>query len=339
MPDTDPAKRVPTSLTADTALFGPYTLPDLAVAALPGVLVVVTGQVLLPRSASIAGHDAQAMLLPLAGAAMAVGLLFVSLTPSYVTSLEWLAAVVRFASTPDRSGHDAAKRHTRIERLYPRRNALGRTDGALIGLLQVTPPPMALATDDDWAAAATSFQEFLNTTVEFPIQLYSTTQAFPVDEYVAHYEDRLTDRDVEANPHLATLIERYVDWCETELRQRRMTIREHYVVVEVTPTEGRYDRDGITRRLAAVPGLGLAVRAVTAPPVAAERAAMFEALDERLRRVERGLRDIEGCDARRLDVAEALALISEFWAGASREYQDPDRVLRTRPLVASRRAE
>jgi hypothetical protein len=196
---------------------------------------------------------------------------------------------------------------------------------------------MALATDAEWAAKADAFREFCNTAVEFPIQLYSTTQAFPVEEYLARYEARLDDPDVKANPRLAALIEEYLAWYATDLDDRRMTIRDHYVIVSVTPAEVQFDREGLVRKLAAIPVLGLFVRAWLAPRLDEQRVAMFEALAERLHRIETGLRGIDGCSARRVDVGEATRLVAEFWAGEPREYGDLSRVVRTRPVVGGRR--
>ena len=60
---------------------------------------------------------------------------------------------------------------------------------------------------------------------------------------------------------------------------------------------------------------------------------MLEELDERRRRVERGLRGIEGCDTRPVDAAELTRLIAEYWSGKEIEYGDPEQVLRTSPVI------
>jgi hypothetical protein len=251
----------------------------------------------------------------------------------YTTSLDWLATFVGYQRSTRALDHEAAKEHTQIERVHPDRGAIERTDGTFIGLVQVVPPTMALATDEEWAAKADTFQEFVNTVVTFPIQLYATTRPFPAEEYLGHYEARLADPDVKRNPRLAALIEHYVGWYTTELADRRMTIRDHYVVVPVSPAEVQFEDESLTQQLANLPVVGLFVRAWLAPGVETQREGMFDELDERQRRVTQGLREIEGCDAQRVDVGEATRLIGEFWAGERREYGDMDRVLRTRPLV------
>ncbi|WP_117594471.1 hypothetical protein [Haloprofundus halophilus] len=337
MNQNDPTKRIPKSLGTDAKLFGTYTLTDLAVALFPGVLVILFTQVVLSPSTAIAGYRLQTFTLPVAGGAIALGALFVYLTPTYTTSLDWFATFIGFHRGSKELTHEDAKQYTQIERVHPDRGAIERTDGALFGLVHVTPPTMALATDAEWATKARAFEDFCNTVVEFPIQLYSTTQPFPTDEYLAQYESRLTDPDVKENPKLAALIEHYTSWYAADLDERRMTIRDHYVVVSVTPAEVRFERESLTEKLAAVPLLGLFVRARLAPRIEAQREAMFDALDERLRRIEGGLRGIDGCRAYRVDAEEATQLICEFWAGEQRDYQDITRVLRTRPLVGGRK--
>jgi hypothetical protein len=238
-----------------------------------------------------------------------------------------------FHRRPSQLDHEAAREYTQVERVYSDHDAIERTDGALIGVIEVLPPSMALATDTEWETKADSFQDFLNTVVEFPIQIFSTTQAFPADDYLAHYEERLTDPDVSANPRLGMLIQEYVEWYRQDIEARHMTIREHYVIVPVTPAEIRFEHESLVAKLARLPLCGVLLGLVFAPPVAQERAALLDALDVRLDRVETGLRDIESCRAHRLSATDATSLIGDFWAGDQQEYGDLSQKLRDRPLV------
>ncbi|WP_328587668.1 hypothetical protein [Halosimplex salinum] len=308
-------------------------MTDLAVALFPGVVVVLCFQVLLPSNATVRGYHLDSLTLPVAGVMIGLGALFVYLTPAYTSSADWVTSMLTFHSRSENIDHEAAKEYTQIERVYPDRGAIERTDGAYFGLVQVIPPTMALATDAEWATKAESFQDFLNTTVEFPIQIYSTTQPFPVEEHLGRYESRLDDPDVESNPQLEALIEQYIDWYEAELDERRMTIRDHYVVVPVAPTEVRFDEASLAQKVAALPVLGLFVRELYAPRAAVEREALLDELDDRLDRVRAGLRSIEGCTAHRVDATEATAIVGEYWSDESMEYGQLDQVLRTRGIV------
>jgi hypothetical protein len=79
--------------------------------------------------------------------------------------------------------------------------------------------------------------------------------------------------------------------------------------------------------------VGVFVKSWFAPRIEEQREALFDELDERLRRTEVGLREIDGCAAHRVEVADAARLVSEFWTGEKREYEDWERVLRTRPII------
>lgn len=329
------SKRIPKSIGTDTKLFGRYTLTDLGIGTLPGVLVVLVLQVAAPRDLTIAGVEIQQLTLPLALGGIACGVLVVYLTPAPRTTAEWLGALVRYQRRPSAYRHAAASEYTQVERLYPERDAIERADGTLVGMVRVTPPAMALATDAEWRQQAVAFQDFLNTTVDYPIQLYATTRPAPITEHLDHYADRLTDPDVRARPQLAALIEHYRDWYASALDRRRATIRKHYVIVPVRPDEVRFEAESLTQKLTRLPVIGLFLKIWLAPRIEAERAAMLNALDERCRRVVRGLREIDGCTASRVSAADAAQVVAEFWSGESVTYDDPDRVLRSRPLVAA----
>ena len=334
MSTSDPAKRIPKSIGTETKLFGSYTLTDLAVALSPGVAVILLTQVLLPSEFTVAGYHSQTLTLPLAGVGIAVGVIFVYLTPAYTTSLDWFVTFLGFHRSDHELTHEEAKQYTQLERVHPVEGVIERTDGALVGLIHVEPPSMALATSKEWGAKAHAFEEFCNTVIGYPVQIYSTTQPFPVDEFLAEYEARLTDPDVRANPRLAALIEHYLEWYASELDTRQMTIRDHYVIVPVTPAEVRFERESLIEKLAAVPVLGIFIDIWLAPSVDDQRAAMLDELDERLRHIETGVRGIDGCGASRLAVEDATTLLAEFWAGETREYANIEQVLRTRPLVS-----
>lgn len=329
----DASKRIPKSIETGAHIIGTYTLTDLAVGALPGVAVVLATQLFIPPSLAVAGYRLTRLTLPLTLAGIAVGGVVVYLTPPHLTTVQWFGRMLGFTWRPARLPHDAAMEHTHVAALHPEHDVIERTDGTVLGLLQVTPPSMALATDHEWAATASDFQDFLNTSVEFPIQLYSTTRPFPADEYLAHYEARRSDPDVRANPQLAQLIEGYIEWYRDELDQRRMTIRDHYIIIPVTPTEVRFDSRRLTQQLTQLPVLGVFIKALLAPRRDEEQAAMFEAVDERVRLLQRGIRDIEDCDAHRVAAGEAAELLASFWCGETVTYDDATDVVTTRPVV------
>lgn len=337
-PTPDPTKRIPKSLDTETKLLGSYTMSDLVVALLPAAVVVLLTRTVLPTVA-VRGYTLQALSLPLAVIAFGAGALFVYLTPAFASSLTWLSVYAAFRRDAPTADYEEATEYTGIERVYPEYDAIARTDGTLVGAVHVTPPTMALATTHEWARKAEAFEDFLNTTVEFPIQLYATTQPFPVDQYIDRYEERLTDPDVTDNPVLEQLIETYVDWYRGEMDRRHITIRDHYVLVPVRPDEVHFaDDDSIVSQLAELPYIGLFVHAWLGSRVEAERTAQATALKERTRHVERGLREIQDCDATRVDAAGLTDVVAEYWGEPDQTTGDTDATLRTTPLVGGVKA-
>ena len=88
MAHRDPAKRIPKFIGTDPTLVGTYTITDAAVALFPAVLVLLAIQMVVPASFSVAGYTAGTLAIPLAIGAVAIGALFVWLTPGYTNSLE-----------------------------------------------------------------------------------------------------------------------------------------------------------------------------------------------------------------------------------------------------------
>lgn len=325
-------KRIPKSLGTDAKLFGSYTLTDIIVALLPGVVLLLVMRVLLP-SMELAGISVQALTLPIAALGIGIGALFVYLTPAHVSAVTWVSAFIGYHTSDSRATHEEATDETLVEHVHPEANAIERTDGTFVGAISVTPPSMALATDDEWRAKAEAFQEFLNTTVEFPIQIYSTTQPFPVEEYVATYEDRLSDPDVEANPVLQQAITAHIDWYEQELARRQATIRDHYVIVAVRPDEVRFTGSTLTQKLGHLPYLGAFIHAWAGPRVEEERAALQDTLDDRVRKIERGLRGIDGVQARQVEAAHLTDLLADYWNDNDSADGNTSRRLRRTPIV------
>jgi hypothetical protein len=319
MSASDPSKRIPKSLGTEASLFGTYTLTDLAVALSPGVAVVLLTQVVLPSSLRIGGYAPQTLTLPVAAGGIALGGLFVYVTPAYASSLEWLTMFLAYQRSETELPEESVVEQPGVRRVHRDDGVIERTDGALFGLVQVSPPTMALATEAEWARKAEAFQDFCNTTLEFPIQIFSTTQPFPVDEYLSRYETRLEDPDVRRNPQLARLIEEYIEWYEADLEERRMTIRDHYVVVPVAPHEVHFERDSLLQQFATVPLVGLFVRAWLAPSPDAQHGAMVDAVHDRTSRVTGGINAIEGCVAESVDVERATSVIGAFWGATDDE--------------------
>lgn len=333
------SKRVPKSLDGDTPLVGSYTVTDLLVAALPAVLVVLGMQLFVPPETTVAGYRIREFTLPIGAVGVVLGAVGVYLTPAHRATDEWLATMLDYRRRPAQESHATARDHTQVERVYPAADAIERADGALVGMVRVDPPSMALATDDEWREQAAAFQDFLNTTVDFPVQLYATTRPFDVDAYLAHFERRRADPDVRENDQLDRLIEEYVDWFADDLERRQTTIRDHYVVVPIHPREVRFADESIVKKLTRLPVLGVFLQVWLAPGLEEERTAMLTQLDERTRLVARGLREIDGVSTGQVSAGHAAELVAEFWRGEAVGIDDPTQVFGSSPVVQNRHDE
>jgi hypothetical protein len=320
--------RIPTSIETGTKLLGAYTLSDAAVALTPAVCLVLVVQVTVPPGATLAGVPAATLVVPLAGAGIAVGAAIVAATPAHTTSINWLARYLGFRWRDRRLGHDAAAGQTRVARVHPSLEALERTDGALVALVAVDPPSVALATSEEWEQNAASFREFLDTVVEFPVQFYATTRDIDTGEYLSPYRERRASVDAADRPAFADLIESYLDWYETRVTENRITVRDHYVVVPVCPREVSVAGGGHLAALDGAPLVGTVLDAVRNRPVE-RRTAIADTLDERVGEIVAGLRDVAGCDARRFSAEQAAVVLGDYWGTDLEEYGDIDTALGT----------
>lgn len=329
-------KRIPNKLSGSgTKVIGNLMLSDVAVIGIPAVTVILVGRLFLPSELVVYGVDLKLLTIPLAVLGMGFGGLFVYLTPKYIDSLDWLSQFVDFRLSDKEVPHEEAKNHTYIEEILPNRDAVVRSDDAMVGAVRVEPPNVALATGEERGVWKEEFQNFVNNSVRWPIQIYSTTQEFPTETYLNHYRDRLDDDDVQENEKLEELIDGYTEWYSGELEQRRMTIREHYVVVPVTPREIRFELESTYDKLADIPVVGLLVNIWYSESPAEERAAMCKELDERLKQVEDGVGNITGCRASRIDSRELTRLVIEYWRGQEIEHGNLQNRIQTNPVIQS----
>jgi len=149
---------------------------------------------------------------------------------------------------------------------------------------------MALATDRRWRENVGAFTDFFNNSVEWTVQLYSTTTEFPVDDYLRRRERRLDDDDVSGSSVFRRLIEEWLDWYPRELEARGTNIREHYVIVPVRRDEirGADDDAGVLDSLADLPVIGGVFGALASDDDMSEeeiRSRALDELNERLRMV------------------------------------------------------
>jgi len=117
-----------------------------------------------------------------------------------------------------------------------------------------------------------------------------------------------------------------------------MTIRDHYIVVPVTPAEVQFERESVTQQLAKLPVVGLLVQAWFAPRSEEEFDAMGAELTERLRRVERGYGRLRAVPHRASTPTRwRRCSRHSFWNGEIRDEGEMGERIRTTPLIGGMR--
>ncbi len=338
MASNDPTRRVPKKLGESDEFWRGYTLDDLFVAAAPFIAAVLLTAYVIPAEYRVAGYVISALAL-LAGA------LAIYLTPDHLTASEWLSTYVHHLRRPSEVEHvrydfDSAREQrdlptsksyeteertqelTDVHRIHPDRDAVERVDDVFVGAVEVEPANMALATDRRWRNNVDEFADFFNNTVEWPVQVYSTTTEFPIEEFLRRREDRLDDEDVASNPVYRALVEEWLHWYPRELEARGTNLREHYVVVPVgvdEATDTEVGGGGALESLSEIPFVGGFIGLFTSSDGLTEeekRLRAFDELDTRLEMVEKeGVQRLDGCRAHRVDSDDLVDLLIEYWEG------------------------
>ena len=301
--------------------------------------------------------------ITLLGVGFFLGVTTVYAAPPHLTAWEWLQVVGRYVfrrprvthsyrtedSNPSTEGglteytpfsiEESTQELTNVERAWPGATAIERTDGTMEAFIELEPSNMDFAMADDWKIIQGRAEEFANNELDFPITLYATTQAFPVDQLVEQLDSRLDDPDVKANPIFEELLEEYRERRPDDLADARQL--HYYLGVEVDrmAVYQRYE-DELTpgEKLTRFPLIG----PVFSPFVTRRedhtetelRAAMFQKLDDRLRTVRSEfVEKVPGWSARRLDTVELFVLNTEFWNGEEYSQETAERLVREQPVL------
>lgn len=313
--------------------------------------------------------DLDALVFPLMGIGFLLGVALVFAAPSHLPTTTWLSDVYRFyvhrprrtlAAPTETDGADstATKRNeggaaayqpfttdertqdlTNVERAWPGAGAIERTDGAVVGMLELDPANMDLAMATDWAQLQALGESFANDDLTFPLTVHATTRRFPVDRLLDALENRLDDVDVTRAPVFRTLIEEYQETRPTEITGTQQL--RYFLGVEVHPRDV-YQRHQAepspVERLTMIPVLGWLFTPFVARreqlTEAELRKRLFEVLDQRCRTVDTGLvTKAPGWSARRVSTTELFLLTMEFWNGEAHDYGNPADVVRSQPVI------
>lgn len=307
-------------------------------------------------------------ILPLILVGVGVGISIVCASPGHLPASEWLHTVARFylgrqqrtfnvphtrttaavddaateggivdytPFTPD----ERTQEFTSIERAWPGAGAIERSDGALVGMVELDPGNMEFAMSDDWAELQEVGSQFANDELDFPMTLHATTQPFPVDQLVDEIDDRLEDAASDEHSAERDLLTEYRDRRPEEIADT--TQIRYFIAVEVDPFavyQQSQREPSPAERLARLPLVGLAVHPfVTRREQLTEaelRGRLLDQLHERLRTVETELvASAAGWSSRRLSTVELFSLAMEFWNGTTADDSESDASMRTTSVI------
>lgn len=288
--------------------------------------VKAVGLAALLGFATVAGLPPQAKVLGwgVLGVLLASSFVVVYLCPSDRDPLGWVRAILRFKRSPKRLTQHADRTEERtqslvgIERMVPIHGMARRTDGALVGLVEIEGRDMALAETSAWEAAGKGFEDMADG-LGGSFEVFSPARTVDPGRIAKGYVGRELDEDVRENPTLAALIETYQEDLPTELNRRGTAVRRFYVVVWVTESEVRRQDHGMLGKLADVPLLGGVIRRVGLARREASdaeiNARQKSILSSRKRAVRNGLAGIEDVETSEVDSEHFAAVLTEYWTG------------------------
>lgn len=342
MASLDRSKRqIGQNLDADEDIVLNFSIYDILVGLVPPLTVFIMVMRLVPSQYQFFG---MLLIVPVA----LISILTVFASPDHLRATEWLSGILRYQIRPSELSHvtkeyarvrqqeepiptspldteTTTQELTHIDAVSPYLSYLERTDGSFVGLLEVTPTNMAFVRSSTWNRYASILADVLNNQINFPIQIYSTTEELNIDEYMSGFEDRLDDPDVRESPILEELIRKHLDWYPTELERRGTRMRRYFIVVTVDESDiwgSGTDQETIATRLEELPVVSGLVEALdsgkqeTTPEQIESR--KIKELYRRLSAIQGSkLTKIDGIDIIQVQSPELVTILKNFWDGES----------------------
>lgn len=339
----DPKRRILDEFGAADEIVGVdinYSLEDLKLF-LPAMIIALF---IVTMASRLGGTGAM-----VGGIIGAVGVFLVTaaivyITPNHVTPQRWLQRIAAFTrrektkTAVGSSPPEQTETLTQVARFVPESNSLERFDGHLVAAVRIDPANMALATHDEWNAAADALGNALNT-LEFPVQIHSSARSVDPEQITASYRDRLDDPDVAANESLEDIIDVYQTRLPAEFRARGTSVREYHVLVPVSVRDVQLAERGAIAKLESLSYVGgllaiLGAESAGLSDVEIEQQ-QRETLETRLDDVRSAIRGLDECDCEVVSADRLAMLIEEFWTGRRTQYRRTEDRVRSVPIVTA----
>jgi hypothetical protein len=232
---------------------------------------------------------------------------------------------------------------THVKKVYGDEGVIERDDGVIVAAMKVEGMNLDKATQRTQNEATQSFRNFLNSSLDFPIQIYLTTRKFDSTEFLQKYEDRLEDSEIQENPIMEMYLNHYIE--RTPIFLSQQYYREYYILVPVSTWDVRREsREGGSLNFESIPSFGdfLAelfgssdVGKLTDDQI---KQRQIDEAKKRMRKIKQaGIAPLDGARGNILeDANEYSALIKEFWEGRDMSNRDNSELIRNQPISMGR---
>lgn len=228
---------------------------------------------------------------------------------------------------------------THIKKLYGNKGVIERDDDVICGAIKINGINLDTATEQSVAQATEGFANFLNSNLDFPIQIYMTTRKFNPEKFLEKYEDRLEDPEIQDNAPMQMYIQNYMQRTPQFLSQHYY--REYYIIVPVSRWDVRQSsREEGALDLSVVPGIGDILAEVFGKSDVSQitedqiKQRQIDECWKRMQKIKQNGLDNIGADATIIDdVNHFAALIKEFWEGRDMAYKRDKEFVRSDPIV------
>ena len=347
MSQRNPERRVPKMENGESfMMWRGYTLNDASLVGGP-VFLAMVALMFLPGQFMFSGLLWSAMFA-------LSGIVVVVTSPEHMKSTEWLMHHLEHAFRPSTvynlalngeyphreqpqapdhpitqslSATQRTQDLLRVDRVFPSHDrypgVIEQRDGTLIGVVQVYPANLTLATSGQWRNATSALATFCNT-LDHKAVLYHTNRQFDVEKFLAPYRERRGDDDLRSEPALEEVHEAFLQWYPEQHLQGGTTISEHYIVVGVAEHEVRRsttEPSGMIDQLAEQPPFSRFTEDNDTTREAVLRGRQRQELYVRLDQVAGEIQNVPDVDSEIVDAEPHAELISRAW---TREEMDID---------------
>lgn len=251
---------------------------------------------------------------------------------------------------PVQAGEDETVNYIGIKRLYPRNNAMLKTDDNMVGMVEVGGMNLDIQSGGALETAADGFEDFFNNQLSdrgYELQIYMPMRKFSPGNKMSDLSSRKEDREISDNKIMKRYVEDRKVWMEDKLSEH--LVRKFYIVVEVSVQEATDNKSvasgGID--IEKIPGsdiiegmkavFGNAVSGLGSMSDDEIKEEQIKTLNERLSFIKTNMKQSDGQKVEIKGAEEMGVLLREFWEGEDVRKSEIDNYIRRKPIVTRKR--